>query len=103
MNLSLSTKLRSIKPSHFFDERVAQPCWYISLEKSEKRRQYKWTVGVKWVVDTEEHSFGLTAFDLNDEQVWAQVTSYDFAQQLLNIFKAEGKQGVKSFLKEVDV
>jgi hypothetical protein len=100
MNLLLSSKLRLMDPRKFFNEREYQPCWYVSFQPGEKRRQCKWKVGVKFGQEVEEHLFGLASFDLEDEKVWSSVTSQEFALKLLDTFRTGGKNVVKEWLKD---
>lgn len=100
MNLSLSNKLRAMNPRFFFDFRVDQPCWYAVLERGERRRQYKWRVGVKYLGETEEHTFGVTCLKTDDDAVWADVCSESFAAGLVEAFRLGGKKAVSERLKD---
>jgi hypothetical protein len=72
----------------------------VEAQKSDKRRQFKWKIGVKYLGETEEYLFGVIAFDVNDDAVWSNVTSRSFAEELLETFKIGGKKAVKERLKE---
>jgi hypothetical protein len=100
MNLLLSSKLRMMNPHKFFSEKEYQPCWYVSFVRAEKRKQCKWKVGVKFGQEVEEHLFSLASFDLDDERVWSHVGSQDFAIQLLDVFRAGGRNSAKEWLKD---
>ena len=100
MNLTLSSKIRQINPRYFFTDREKLPCWYVEAVPSDKRRQFKWKVGVKFRGETEEYTQGVTVFDTSNDEVWTYVTSQSFALKLLNLFKSGGKKAIKDWLKE---
>lgn len=85
MNLSLSYKIKLMDQRKFFDERTIQPCWYISVEKNEKKQNFKCKIGVKLGTELEEHTF--------------ITQSNDNIFQLLSIFQRGGFKDVKEFLK----
>ena len=103
MNLTLSNKIRLMEQRRFYTDRDKNPCWYVEAQKSDKRRQFKWKVGVKYLGETEEYLFGVTGFDVNDDLIWNNIVSQSFAEQLLDVFKSGGKKAVKEWLKEENV
>ena len=100
MNLLLSNKLRLINPHFFFDFRVDQPCWYAFLDRADKKRQYHWRIGVKYLGETEEHTFSLASFKVEQESVWSKLCSQSFGEQLVDQFRSGGKPAVSDWLKE---
>ena len=103
MNLSLSNRIRQMSKRKFFTEREYQPCWYAVLEVGEKRKQYKWKVGVKFGMETEDHLYSLSGFDVDNDEVWATIASAEFAKKLIDIFRSEGKNAVKEWLKDESI
>jgi len=87
-----------MKPRDFY-EVDKLPCWYAIIEKGEKRKQLKWKIGVKYLGETEEYSFGVTSFNLEDEKVWNNLNSLSFANNLIKLFKSGGKKAVKEWLR----
>jgi hypothetical protein len=100
MNLLLSSKVRLLDSRRFFSETADQPCWSVEFQKVEKRRQCKWKIGVKYLGEKEEHFVGLTGFDVENNDIWYQVTSQQFAINLLSIYKLEGIKSVKEWIKD---
>ncbi len=100
MNLSLSSKIRQMNPRSFFTDREKNPCWYVIVERGEKRKQIKWKVGVKFRGETEEYVLGASYFDTADDAVWNKLNSQQFAQELLEAFRFGGKKAAKEWLKE---
>lgn len=99
MNLLLSNKLRLINPHFFFDFRVDQPCWYAFLDRAEKKKQYKWRIGVKYLGETEEHAFSVASFKVDDQSVWSSLCSRSFGERLVDLFRTGGKQAASDWLK----
>jgi hypothetical protein len=100
MNLLLSNKIRLMDRRRFFSDTSDQPCWYVEFEKADKRRQCKWKLGVKFLGEKEEHLVGLTSFEVENNDVWAQVTSKQFAIDLLAEYKSGGIKTAKEWLKD---
>ena len=100
MNLLLSNKIRLLDPRRFFCDTADQPCWYTEFQKGEKRRQCKWKLGVKYLGEKEEHLVGLASFETENNDIWAQVTSQQFAIDLLKIYRTSGIKAAKEWLKD---
>ena len=100
MNLLLSSKIRLMDRRRFFNDLADQPCWYVEFEKAEKRRQAKWKVGVKYLGEKEEYLVGLTSFELENNEIWANVTSQQFATDLIAFYRSGGIKSVKEWLKD---
>lgn len=98
MNNSIPATIASTAAVDLTDR---QPCWYANLEDGSDRLKAKWVVGVKKAgQDPEEHSFKASkAGDVTDDEFWAYITSPDFAIELIELFKRDGKKAVTNWVK----
>ena len=77
----------SIALGKFIDLSDRQPCWYANFDKENA----KWIIGVKKTGGPKvEHSFPATK-DSN--------SSPDFAVELIEVFRANGEDGIKELMK----
>jgi hypothetical protein len=103
MNLLLSNKIKLLDRRRFFSDAADQPCWIVEFQKADRRRQCKWKVGVHYMGEKEEHLVGLTSFEVENNDVWSNLTSKQFAIDLLDIFKSGGIKSVKEWVKDESV
>jgi hypothetical protein len=77
------------------------PCYYANIEKGEKRKEWSWSVGCKHQGKKEEYSFKLPKLgDVNDDELWNRITSFEFAKELIDLFRDGGELGVKNWIKD---
>lgn len=83
------------------DPTEKQPCWYANLENGKTRAKTKWIVGVKKVGEEKnEYSFKVSKIgSVKDDKLWAQVSSLDFAIELIKRYRSGGKKEINEWIK----
>lgn len=97
--LSKLRKISDIIESPPIEEK--QPCWYAKIEEGKSRLSAKWLVGVKCEAkDPIEYSFRISRLgDVNDDKIWAGITSQDTAIEMIKIFRKGGKKAVSDWIE----
>lgn len=98
--VNIKTKNSVLKAKLLLSSDDKAPCYFTKVEKSEKRKDWKWSVGVKYLDNNEEFSFKMLKIgDTSDEKLWKRITSVDFAIELIDLFRDGGELAVKTWLK----
>lgn len=79
---------------------VAYPCWYVRLDDRQNIKKAKWVVGVYYDGRKEEHSIKLASIkNIQNQEIFDKITSLDFAMELLDGFRDEGKKFLEGIRK----
>ena len=85
-----------------FDSIFWHPCYYVAIEKGEKRKNWSWKIGCKKENESvAEVVFKIYKFgDINDDAVWEKLTGLDFAVNLIDAYRRNGTDGIKKLMKD---
>lgn len=98
---AINIKSVSFKKAKFpMNDSDVTPCYYAKLEKADKRKEWKWTLGCKFGDVKEKYSFKLSKIaDITDESNWTRFISAEFAIELIELFRNGGEPTVKEWIK----
>jgi len=95
-----SSDIGTNKIQHNIADTDRQPCWYVEVVPSDRKKDYKWKVGSKFDNKTDEYEFEISsAGDTNNDDFWKRVNDLEFAIELIELFKVGGANSVKDWIK----
>jgi len=97
---TLNIESNSIESTSFEDpEYSKQPCWYVDINKSEKKKDYKWKIGIKNTEQNEEFECKFSEISSNNHSIWDRIRDNAFAIELLQKFKMGGESAIRDWFK----
>lgn len=102
VNVKSGSLVATNKRPMILNEGDRAPCHYAKIERDEKRKDWKWTIGCKYfgAGKDEEYCVKMAKLgDVDDENTWLRITGKEFAIELISLFKDGGELAVKNWVK----